>query len=79
MTVTASSVLLMAFGSDDQSRSGDPGPGLTAFLIVLVLLTVCGLLARSMLRHLRRVPRDLDVPTRPQREGSRDTDASAGE
>jgi hypothetical protein len=48
-----------------ESTTGDAGPGLTAFLIVMALAGATALLLWSMVRQLRKVPRDLDVPLRP--------------
>ena len=47
---------------------GDPGPGLTAFLIVAFLCIATGLLLWSMIRQIRKVPKDLDVPLHPRGE-----------
>jgi hypothetical protein len=48
--------------------AADPGPGLTAFLIVGFLCIATGLLLWSMVRQMRKVPADLDVPLRPTDE-----------
>jgi hypothetical protein len=42
----------------------DVQPGPAPLLIITTLLAVSWLLVRSMRRHLRRVPTDLDVPAR---------------
>jgi hypothetical protein len=47
-----------------ESTTGDAGPGLTAFLIVMALAGATALLLWSMVHQLRKVPRDLDVPLR---------------
>jgi hypothetical protein len=46
--------------------AGDPGPGLVAFLVVLFLCVATALLLWSMIRQMRKVPKDLDVPLHPR-------------
>lgn len=42
----------------------DVQPGPTPLLMIIALLAVSWLLVRSMRRHLKKVPADLDVPSR---------------
>jgi len=42
----------------------DVQPGPAPLLIITTLLAVSWLLVRSMRRHLRKIPADLDVPSR---------------
>lgn len=42
----------------------DVQPGPAPLLIIMTLLAVSWLLVRSMRRHLKKVPTDLDVPSR---------------
>jgi len=44
------------------SKTGDIGPGLLAFLIVAALCVATFFLIRSMLVHLKRVPPTFDEP-----------------
>ena len=45
----------------DTVESTSIGPGLVAFLIVVALIIVTGLLWYSMVRHLRKVPPTFDA------------------
>ena len=56
--VTAASVV----GADEttDSKTGDIGPGLLAFLVVAALCVATFLLIRSMLAHLKKVPPTFD-------------------
>jgi len=42
----------------------DVQPGPTPLLMIMALLAVSWFLVRSMRRHLKKVPADLDVPSR---------------
>jgi hypothetical protein len=48
--------------------AADPGPGLTAFVVVGFLCLATALLLWSMIRQMRKVPKDLDVPLHPRAE-----------
>jgi hypothetical protein len=56
------------------SKSGDLGPGLIAFLIVVALAVATFFLIRSMLSHIRKVPPSFDPPVDddPSADSSRD-------
>lgn len=48
--------------ASDDSKSGNIGPGLIAFLIVAVLAVATFFLIRSMLSHIRKVPPSFESP-----------------
>jgi hypothetical protein len=58
--------------------AGDPGPGLVAFLVVLFLCVATALLLWSMVRQMRKVPKDLDVPLHPRGQLPALVDPSTG-
>jgi hypothetical protein len=47
-------------GRAEEARTSDIGPGLVAFTIVVLLAVATFLLARSMLRHIGKVPPTFD-------------------
>jgi len=47
--------------------AGDPGPGFGAFVIFVLLAGATAFLLWSLVRQLRKVPKDLDVPLRPDK------------
>jgi hypothetical protein len=56
--------------------AGSLGAGLTAFLVVVVLVVACVFLFRSMSKHLRKVPKSFDDTTdKPVTPAQRDHDA----
>lgn len=59
---------------DEASKTGSIGPGLSAFIVVLLLAVVTVFLMRSMLKHVGRVPASFDEP--PPTAG--DSDETAG-
>ena len=58
----------------EDSKSGNIGPGLIAFLIVAVLAVATFFLIRSMLTHIRKVPPSFEPPVDndPSTDSSRD-------
>ena len=60
--------------TSDDSKSGNIGPGLIAFLIVAVLAVATFFLIRSMLTHIRKVPPSFEPPVDndPSADSSRD-------
>jgi hypothetical protein len=61
----------------DTVESTSIGPGLVAFLIVVALIIVTGLLWYSMVRHLRKVPPTFDAEPDDQADASSPPSASA--
>jgi hypothetical protein len=47
---------------EEPATTGSIGPGLTAFAVVALLVVATALLARSMLKHVNRVPPSFDDP-----------------
>lgn len=47
--------------------ASDPGPGFGAFVIFVLLGAATAFLLWSMVRQMRKVPKDLDVPLRPDK------------
>lgn len=47
----------------EESKTGDVGPGLMAFLIVAALAVATFFLVRSMLAQIKKVPPTFDPPT----------------
>ena len=62
LSVASGSASLAALEAPPDSKSGDLGPGLIAFLIVAALAVATFFLIRSMLNHIRKVPPSFDSP-----------------
>jgi len=64
--------------SEEPAKTGSIGPGLTAFAVVALLVVATVLLARSMLKHVNRVPPSFDDPPAAEEPETEPEPPSAG-
>lgn len=75
--MTAAWTALLAEG-DEASKTGSIGPGLLAFVVVLLLVVATVFLMRSMLKHVGRVPPSFDPPAPADPDQDAGSGGSAG-
>ncbi len=64
--------------AEEPAKTGSIGPGLTAFAVVALLVVATVLLARSMLKHVNRVPPSFDDPPPAEEPETEPEPPSAG-
>ena len=64
--------------TEEPAKTGSIGPGLTAFTVVALLVVATVLLARSMLKHVNRVPPSFDDPPAAEEPETEPEPPSAG-